>query len=110
MLRASINTYDRELTPKPIVAGLGDTGVEHGAKIMAFVDSVVLRDEYEFDLARAALEACIGAAATDRVAMVAGNFSMMNRALDAVGAPVLRGLDDLAAEMGLTIPAHLAAR
>lgn len=109
MLRASITTDQGELTPRPIVAGLGDTGVNHGAEIMAFVDSVVLRDEYEFDHARAALEERIGAAATDRVAMVAGNFSMMNRALDAVGAPVHRGLDDLAAEMGLTIPPHLAA-
>ncbi len=110
MLRASITTFDRELTPGPIVSGFGATGVEHGAEIMAFVDSVVLRDEDEYDGARADLEACIGEAATDRVAMVAGNFSMMNRALDAVGAPVDRGYTDLATELGIAIPSHLATR
>jgi len=110
MLRASIATFDRELTPAPIVSGCGNPGVEHGAAIIAFVDSVVLRDEYEIDAAREELASCIGAAATERVAMVAGNFSMMNRALDGVGAPVDRGHDELAAEMGTAIPEHLAPR
>jgi hypothetical protein len=107
MLRASITTFDAELTPAPIVAGLGETGVTHGAEIMAFVDAVVLRDHDEYPAARADLEHCISPAAADRVAMVAGNFSMMNRALDAVGAPVDRRHADLAAELGVVIPAHL---
>lgn len=107
MLRASITTYDKELTPAPLVSGVGDTGVEHGAELLAFVDAVVLRDDEELGEARLALDALIGPAATDRAAMVAGNFSMMNRALDAVGAPVDRGHEPLAAEMGLSIPAHL---
>jgi hypothetical protein len=110
MLRASIGTFDGALAPAPIVSGFGDTGVEHGAEIMAFVDSVVLADDDEYDTARRALAVRIGEEATDRVAMVAGNFSMMNRALDAVGAPVDRGYTDLAAELGRPIPAHLAAR
>ncbi|MFT5204155.1 MAG: hypothetical protein ACI9C1_003562 [Candidatus Aldehydirespiratoraceae bacterium] len=109
MLRASINTFDQELTPAPIVTGVGDTGVEHGSEIMAFVDAVVLHDADEYSEARAALEARIGPAATDRAAMVAGNFSMMNRALDAVGAPVDLGYTSLAESMGLEIPPHLAA-
>lgn len=107
MLRASIATDDRELTPGPIIAGVGHTGVDHGAELMAFVDAVVLRDDDELADARAALEASIGAAATDRAALVAGNFSMMNRALDAVGAPIDRRLEEIAAEMGLTVPDHL---
>jgi len=110
MLRASINTFEMDLTPGPIVSGVGETGVLSGAEIIAFVDAVVLRDEDEISSARTELEANIGKAATDRVAMVAGNFSMMNRALDAVGAPVDRGHSELAAEMGVAIPAHLAAR
>jgi hypothetical protein len=109
MLRASINTFGQELTAAPIVIGVGDTGVEHGSEIMAFVDAVVLRDSDEYLDARAALEAKIGRAATDRAAMVAGNFSMMNRALDAVGVPVDRGYTSLAESMGLEIPSHLAA-
>lgn len=110
MLRASIATFDAELLAAPITSGFGECGVVHGAEIMAFVDSVVLRDEDEFSEARATLEALIGEPATDRVAMVAGNFSMMNRALDAVGAPVDRGHAELAAELGVSIPDHLASR
>ena len=109
MLRASIATYDQELSPTPIVTGMGDTGVDHGQLLMAFVDAVVLRDTDELEPARTALEHAIGTAATDRAAMVAGNFSMMNRALDAVGAPVDRGLEPIAEEMGLTVPDHLSA-
>lgn len=109
MLRASIATFDGVLTPGPLVTGFGETGVDHGQQLMAFVDAVVLRDADELGPARATLEAAIGAGATDRAAMVAGNFSMMNRALDAVGAPVDRGLEPLAAEMGLTVPEHLTA-
>lgn len=110
MLRASIETFDAKLTPAPISSGFGNTGVDHGAEIMAFVDSVVLRDEDELGDARATLVRRIGEEATDRVAMVAGNFSMMNRALDAVGAPVNRGMGDLATEMGVSIPDHLSPR
>ena len=107
MLRASINSTGATLDPRPIVAGMGSTGVDADAELMAFVDAVVLMDPDEFADCRAALEALIGPKATDRAAMVAGNFSMMNRALDAVGAPVDSGQLDLAAEMGLTVPSHL---
>ena len=110
MLRESIATFGRALTPAPITSGVGDPGVADGAAIIAFVDSVVLLDQWEIDTAREDLVARIGPAATDRVAMVAGNFSMMNRALDAIGAPVGRGHDELAAEMGVSIPEHLAPR
>lgn len=107
MLRASITSQGGTLDPRPIVAGIGATGVTADAELMAFVDAVVLMDTDEFDDARSALEAAIGPAATDRAAMVAGNFSMMNRALDSIGAPVDAGYVDLATEMGLTVPSHL---
>jgi hypothetical protein len=110
MLRASIATFGAEVSPAPIVTGVGDTGVEHSAEIIAYVDAVVLRDDDEYPEARAVLEQLIGRGATDRAAMVAGNFSMMNRALDAIGAPVDGSQAALAAEMGLSIPAHLHAR
>ncbi|NIR35294.1 MAG: hypothetical protein GWN79_03145 [Actinobacteria bacterium] len=113
MLRASIdhpdNGFTAGLSPRPVVTGSGSTGVAHDGPVMGFVDAVVLHDTDEYPEARAALERAVGVPATDRVAMVAGNFSMMNRALDAVGAPVHPGLDDLATEMGVTIPDHLRA-
>ena len=107
MLRASIESFDQLLTPKPIVVGTGATGVAHDAELMAFTDAVVLRDHDEYPSARAALETAIGSDATDRAALVAGNFSMMNRALDAIGAPVDTAHDPLATEMGVTVPDHL---
>ena len=111
MLRASIehpdNHFEVGLTPTAILAGSGPTGVAESDAIMAFVDAVVLRDAEEYPGARAALERRIGRPATDRAAMVAGNFSMMNRALDAVGAPVDRASEGLAAEIGVVIPDHL---
>lgn len=111
MLRASVehpdNGFAVGLDPRPIVAGSGATGVEHDEPIIAFVDAVVLHDTDEYPAARAGLERRLGRRGADRVAMVAGNFSMMNRALDAVGAPVHAGLEGLAAEMGVTIPDHL---
>ena len=107
MLRASIESFDQLLTPKPIVSGMGATGVDHDRALMAFTDAVVLGDIDEYPAARAALETAIGPDATDRAALVAGNFSMMNRAVDAVGAPVDAAHDALAAEMGVEIPNHL---
>ena len=107
MLRASITPTGGTLNPRPIVTGLGDTGVPDGAALVAFTDAVVLRDHEEYLEARGALVAAVGEAGADRAAMVAGNFSMMNRALDAIGAPVDAGHEPLAAEMGLTVPDHL---
>ncbi|MEZ5245493.1 MAG: alkylhydroperoxidase-related (seleno)protein [Acidimicrobiales bacterium] len=110
MLHETIDAAPGARTSRPIITGCGDAGVEHGAEIIAFVDSVVLFDDDEVDAARAALEHRIGPVATDRVAMVAGSFSMTSRAVDAIGAPVGRGHDELADELGVAIPAHLAPR
>lgn len=109
-LGACIDSLGRSWTPGPVVSGVGPTGIAHGAEIIAFVDSVVLRDEYEIDSARATLDDRIGPTATDRIAMVAGHLAMSNRALDAIGAPVKRGAEVAAVELGVTIPAHLASR
>ena len=108
MLRASVDHLGRdELSLPPIADGVGDPGIAHGPQLLAFVDAVVLGDHDEYPAARAELEAAAGRAAADRAAMVAGNFSMMNRALDAIGAPVGTGFGDLARELGVSIPDHL---
>jgi hypothetical protein len=41
--------------------------------------------------------------------MVAANFQQMNRMMDAIGGRVPTSVEPLAAEMGLTIPDHLAS-
>jgi len=74
---------------------------------MAFTDAVVLRDPDEIPQARSALEAAAGAEFADRAALVAGNFSMMNRLLDAIGAPIGKHGLPTAALLGVEIPEHL---
>ncbi len=108
MLRASVENADgAPVELRPVATGCGDTRVAHGAELIAFTDAVVLGDLEELPDARAALESVAGGDVTDRAAMVAGNFSMMNRALDAIGAPIGSGGTAVAAELGVEIPAHL---
>jgi hypothetical protein len=110
MLRASIPTSDRDdFAPRAITAGVGDAGVEAGAELIAFTDAVVLHDPFEYPRAHQDVQRAVGPTATDRAAMVAGNFSMMNRVLDAVGAPVDRRSAVTAEALGVEIPAHLLA-
>lgn len=107
MLRASSDHLGQALELRG-VADLGvDSKVSAAAEIMAAVDAAVLRDHYEIDDARSALVDRIGEPAAVRVFAIAGNFEMMNRLLDAIGAPVGKGVTGLADEMGLTIPDHL---
>lgn len=107
MLRVSLGQNERDLAPRPIIDGCGDCQVAHADEIMALVDAAVLRDDDEYPDARIRAELALGRAGADRIAMVAGNFEMMNRLLDAIGAPVRRPLHTLAQEMGLHVPDHL---
>ncbi len=108
MLRASIDNTDSEgLFCRTITHGVGRCGVADDDVIFALTDAVVLRDIDEIPDARVRAEFRLGRNGADRITMIAGNFSMMNRNLDAIGAPVYGGFTDLAAEMGLVIPAHL---
>lgn len=107
MLRASLRQTDRELDARIIIDGCGACGVPAGDDIRALVDACVLRDFDEYPDARVRAELRLGRDTTDRLAMVAANFEMMNRLLDGIGAPVGAAHVGLAAEMGLTIPDHL---
>lgn len=110
MLRASIKRIEgAELFCRTIIDGVGNCGVNDGDVIRALVDATVLRDHDEYPDARVRAELALGRDGADRIAMVAGNFSMMNRGLDAIGAPVSSGLDPIAAEMGVVVPTHLRA-
>ncbi len=108
MLRASIKRIEgAELNCRTITEGVGNCGVKNGDAIRALIDATVLGDHDEYPDARVRAELALGRDGADRIAMVAGNFSMMNRSLDAIGAPVGAGLNPLAAEMGVAVPAHL---
>ena len=108
MLRASVDEAGQDgLHLPPISEGIGDPGITHGRELIAFVDAVVLHDLDEFPTARTDLELCAGEDAADRAAMIIGNFSMMNRALDAIGAPVSTRLLPIAEELRVAVPTHL---
>ncbi len=107
MLRASIERTGGSVDLRPVAAGAGETGIPHGHEIIGFTDAVVLHDLDEFPSARAALVLVAGPDAADRAAMVAGNFSMMNRSLDAIGAPIGKGGLSTASELDVEIPSHL---
>ena len=108
MLRASVDHHDGEIRPERIVGGADECGVDGTREIFALTDAVVLRDADEYPDARIRAELRFGRDATDRMVMVAANFQQMNRMMDAIGGPVPSVMDPLAAEMGLTIPDHLA--
>ena len=107
MLRASFEHHDGTFDATVIVVGVGPSAVEGTDEILALTDAVVMRDNAEYPDARVRAEIRFGRDGADRIAMVAANFQMMNRLLDAIGAPVSARLSDLAEEMGLSIPEHL---
>ena len=107
MLRASVEHHGGSFATSVVVAGCGDCGVAGADEILALTDAVVMRDNAEYPDARVRAELRFGRDGADRVAMVAANFQMMNRLLDAIGAPISTRLFPLAAEMGLTVPDHL---
>ncbi|MEM9202189.1 MAG: hypothetical protein AAGC53_11035 [Actinomycetota bacterium] len=107
MLRASVEHHQGNLDPRAVTAGCGPCGVDGADEILALTDAVVLRDNAEYPDARVRAELLLGRHGADRIAMVAANFQMMNRLLDAIGAPVPARLFPLAEEMNLTVPDHL---
>ncbi len=111
MLRASIKTIEgSELICPTITSGLGNCGVAKGDVIRAFADAVALRDDDEYPDCRVRAEFALGRVGADGIAMGAGNFSILNCALAAIGAPIDDRLESIAAELGTAIPAHLRRR
>ena len=107
MLRARVEHHGGSFAATVVVAGCGSCGVEGADELLALTDAVILRDNAEYPDARVRAELRFGRDGADRIAMVAANFQMMNRLLDAIGAPVSTRLFPLAEEMGLTVPDHL---
>jgi hypothetical protein len=79
------------------------TGIEFGAELMRFAESVATRDKAALDDARQALLVCAGAAVLIDAAGVAANFQRMVRIADAIGIPV----DDMETEVGKEVRSTL---
>lgn len=84
-----------------------DPRLSLGRELLAFVDAAVLADADELPVARAVLLERAGPAVVTAVAGVIATFEMMNRILDAIGAPVGGFLVDIAVELDVEIPVHL---
>jgi hypothetical protein len=69
----------------------GDAGVEHGARLIAFTEAVMGRDEEQLAAERAALRAVLSPEAFADVAAVIGSFNVVDRIADSTGIP----LDDM---------------
>ena len=78
-----------------------------GRELLDFVDAAVLGDGHELPTARRDLREASGPDVVLSAAAVSANFQMMNRLLDAIGGPVDPSLFDLAADLGVELPAHV---
>lgn len=65
-----------------------NTGVAHGARLLAFASAVIGRDPDALDAARERLALALGPAAVTSAALTAGVFSLVDRAANGIGINV----------------------
>lgn len=88
-MRRRLATTGTELDDGPIVTGCGDTGVVHGAAVVAFTDAVVLRDEEELAVATRRLHAAAGPPGIERVALAVAEAAVTDRLVCGIGVPLV---------------------
>jgi hypothetical protein len=88
MLRASAAAKNISVNLEAVTNPKLDSGIPHGAELLAFADAVTGVDHAEIIAARTALRDCMGPAALVQAAAIAGNFSMNDRAANAMGIPM----------------------
>ena len=86
-------------------SAVGDAGVAHGARLVAFTEAVIGGDETARARERKALLEAVGPAAFVDACAVIGAFNVVDRVADATGIPLddaLRGMSqDVRRELGL---------
>ena len=102
MLRASTEAHHERLDLRGVVDPDVDPLVPNGRALVRFATALVAGDDSDLAEVRGALAAEVGAAGAARAAAVAGNFQMMNRLVDASGVPIGRGVEEIAAALGVT--------
>lgn len=90
MLRASIEFHGRDGDLRAVTEGskVGDAGIPHGEKLVAFAEAAVAGDTAQLATARDALRDAAGSEAVVDAAGVIGNFQRMVRIADGTGIPV----------------------
>ena len=105
MLRASATTTNTDIDLQGIngSAEAAAVGIEWGAELMDFADSVATRDTDRLVETRQALLDAAGPAVLVDAAGVAANFQRMVRIADSIGIPV----DSMDTELGQEVRAAL---
>ena len=107
MLRESARAHNVAVNVLAVTQPALDSGLPHGAELLAFVDAIALLDFYELPEARAELIAAAGTGAATRAAAVCANFEGINRVVDAIGVPVNKRFYDIGDDLGVQVPDHL---
>jgi hypothetical protein len=88
MLRASINHAGLVEADLAGIRGIGDSGLLHGAELVAFAEAAVAGIPDRLNRARNVLVAAAGHDVMIDTAAVVANFEMMTRIADTTGAAV----------------------
>ena len=110
MLRASCKANEIEFQLASVIDSNLGNGVAHYQELVNFADALLKGEVKPLALARENLRSVVGDDGVVRAAAVVGNFQMMNRALDTLGAQlgkeVTPELIEMAGELGLSVPKH----
>lgn len=108
MLRASCSANGIEFQLASVTDSNLGNGVAHYHELINFADALLQGES--LDSVREKLLSVVGDDGVVRAAAVIGNFQMMNRALDTLGAQLGRELTPeliaMADELGLSVPKH----
>lgn len=85
MLRASAKAAGMTVDLRAVVDSKIDSGIPSGSEILAFADTVTGNNVVALSVARADLRRVLGPGALAQSAAIAANFSMNDRAANAIG-------------------------
>ena len=110
MLRESCESAGIELDIRVVADSDTECGIAHYRPLLAFADALLARDLSRLDSARNQLRAVMDDDGVARAAAVTGNFQMMNRALDTLGAQLGKslspGIIEMAESLSMRVPSH----
>ena len=100
MLRASSDYSGDHIDLNALTGGaVHDSGIEHGALLIAFAEAATAGDAARTKAARDAVQAAMGDAAVVDAAGIIGMFNGLDRVADATGAPLEDWKAEQTAEM-----------
>lgn len=105
MLRASVEHCGGTVDLRAVADSRVDSGIPHGAVLLAFADAVLGAGSDGLSRARDAVRQALGDGALAQCAAIAANFSMNDRAANATGIVLepmfVRGSADFRAALGI---------